>query len=156
MAEQRDYLYEVSQFMAAIPHANSLGIKLLAASADGVELELPWSDDLIGNPDTGEMHMGAVTVLLDSICGLCVVCSLKGFEVCPTLDLRLDYLAPVDKQAPLYAHAHAYKVTKEVVFTRGTAWQDDRDNPLVFAVGAFMRMEKDGSFNPSNFTGGKL
>ncbi|WP_461536684.1 PaaI family thioesterase [Spongorhabdus nitratireducens] len=151
----KDDAFLVERFLSGIPHARQLGIQLLQADTDGVELELPWSEQLAGNPDSGEIHMGVVTVLLDTICGLSVVCGLDDIEICPTLDLRLDYLAPIFGTDPLYAHAKTYKVTQDVVFTRGTVWQQDRSNPVASATGAFMRMGNDPRFNISKLGGGQ-
>ena len=144
----------VASFLSGIPHTQYLDIRLLQAGIDGVELELPWSDSLVGYPDTGEIHVGVINVLLDTICGLSVLCGLDDIEICPTLDLRIDYLAPALGKGPLYAHSKAYKVTRHVVFTRGTAWQEDRSSPMASVTGTFMRMGQDPRFNLDRFAGG--
>ncbi len=38
----------------------------------------------------------------------------------------------------LLARAHAYKITRQVVFVRATAYQSDEKQPIANAVGTFM------------------
>jgi uncharacterized protein (TIGR00369 family) len=59
-------------------------------------LVLPWSPAIVGNPQTGAVHGGALTTLMDTTCGMATLCVLPRFEVCPTLDLRIDYMHPAE------------------------------------------------------------
>ena len=54
--------------------------------------ELPYDDKLVGNPDTGVMHGGAITALLDACSGAAVFAALDEWVPIATLDLRIDYL----------------------------------------------------------------
>ena len=65
------------------------------ASEDGPPLmKIPYAPHLVGNPETGVVHGGVVTTLLDHASGLAVMCALEGFASTATLDLRIDYHAP--------------------------------------------------------------
>jgi hypothetical protein len=55
---------------------------------------------------------------------------LPEFEVCPTLDLRIDYMHAAEPNKDVYGFAQCYRVTTDVIFTRGFAYQDDPSNPL--------------------------
>lgn len=91
------------------------------ADANGMTLVLPWSPAIVGNPQTGAVHGGALTTLMDTTCGMATLCVLPRFEVCPTLDLRIDYMHPAEAGKDIYGHAQCYRVTRDVIFTRGTA-----------------------------------
>ena len=42
----------------------------------------------------------------------------------------------------VYGFAQCYRVTTDVIFARGFAYQDDPDTPIAHVVGTFMRMGK--------------
>ena len=71
-------------------HCQVLGMTVEQADKDGLVIQLPYSDLIIGNPVTGVVHGGAITTLMDTCCGISTVCYLEDFEICPTLDLRID------------------------------------------------------------------
>ncbi|MNN68380.1 Thioesterase superfamily protein [compost metagenome] len=89
------------------------------------------------------MHGGALTTLMDTTCGMATLCVLPRFEVCPTLDLRIDYMHPAEAGKDIYGHAQCYRVTRDVIFTRGTAYQDDPAQPICQVVGTFMRLGQE-------------
>lgn len=125
--------------LAAITHGQVLGLTLRSAGTDGIELELPFQDGLVGYPG---IHSGAVTTLLDTCCGLSVLTVLPEPELCPTLDLRLDFLRRPEPARPVRAFAEAYHLGEAVVFTRGVAFHDCRHSPLAHVVATFMRTGK--------------
>ena len=127
-------------FLSVLRHCQVLGMTVEQADESGLILKLPYSDLIVGNPTTGVVHGGAITTLLDSCCGISTVCYLDEFEICPTLDLRIDYMSPAQPGKPIYGFAECYRVTSTVIFTRGIAYQDSRDAPLAHVVGTFMRM----------------
>ena len=67
---------------------------------------------------------------------------LPEFEICPTLDLRIDHMHAAEPGKDVYGFAECYRVTPNVIFTRGYAYQDNPDEPIAHVVGAFMRMGK--------------
>lgn len=77
----------------------------------GLTLCLPYSTQIIGNPETGVIHGGAITTLMDTTCGISTVCVLPEFEVCPTIDLRIDYMRPAEPNKDVYGFAECYRVT---------------------------------------------
>lgn len=131
------------RFLSAIRHCQLLQMRVHQADASGMTLVLPWSPSIVGNPQTGAVHGGALTTLLDTTCGMATLCALPQFEVCPTLDLRIDHMHPAQPGKDIYAHALCYRVTRDVIFTRGTAYQDDPGQPICQVVGTFMRLGQD-------------
>ncbi|PKM04788.1 MAG: thioesterase [Gammaproteobacteria bacterium HGW-Gammaproteobacteria-6] len=129
-------------FLSVLRHCQTLGMSVERADEGGLLLKLPYSPGIIGNPVTGVVHGGAITTLMDTCCGISTVCYLPEFEICPTLDLRIDYMHPAKPGKTIYGFAECYRVTQTVIFTRGIAFQDNRDEPIAHVVGTFMRMGK--------------
>lgn len=127
-------------FLSVLRHCQALGMTVEQADESGLVIKLPYSELIVGNPVTGVVHGGAITTLMDTCCGISTVCYLEELEVCPTLDLRIDYMHPAESGKPIYGFAECYRVTPAVIFTRGVAYQDRRDKPLAHVVGTFMRM----------------
>lgn len=127
-------------FLSVLRHCQVLGMTVEQADASGLVIKLPYSELIVGNPVTGVVHGGAITTLLDTCCGISTVCYLDDFEICPTLDLRIDYMHPAEPAKPIYGFAECYRVTPTVIFTRGIAYQNSREEPLAHVVGTFMRM----------------
>jgi uncharacterized protein (TIGR00369 family) len=125
-------------FAGLIPHMDVLGMETLEA-ADGVALiRLPWRADLVGNPETGVLHGGVVTTLIDSVSGLAAITGLRAPEPVATLDLRIDYLRPATPHEDLFARAECYRLTSRIAFVRATAYQADPDDLVVSSVSTFM------------------
>ncbi|MEC7815104.1 MAG: PaaI family thioesterase [Pseudomonadota bacterium] len=134
----------VNRFIETLNQARELGLKALDASEGSLVLELPYSDRIIGNPDTGVIHGGAITTLMDTASGSVLICALEDFELCPTLDLRVDYMRPAEPRKPVYARAETYKITRNIIFTRCEAYQEGGET-IANCVGTFMRIGKDAT-----------
>lgn len=134
---------KATRFLSALRHCQVLGMQVHAGNAQGLTLCLPYSQQIVGNPETGVIHGGAITTLMDTTCGISTVCVLPEFEICPTLDLRIDYMHPAEPLKDVFGFAECYRVTENVIFTRGYAYQDDPQQPIAHVVGTFMRMGKN-------------
>lgn len=134
----------VARFINTLNQARELGLSVTDARKGSLTLCLPYSDRIIGNPDTGVIHGGAITTLMDTTSGCVILCSLDDFELCPTLDLRVDYMRPAEPHKPVYARAETYKVTRNIIFTRCEAYQEGGET-IANCVGTFMRIGKDAS-----------
>jgi uncharacterized protein (TIGR00369 family) len=125
-------------FVQGVPHNRELGLQLVEAGQGRATVVLPWDARLVGNPETGVLHGGAVTTLLDATCGVAVMLALDEVKRVATLDLRIDYLRPAAPGQPLRAEAECYKVTRQVAFVRALAHGGDRDDPVAHAAGTFI------------------
>lgn len=135
-------LERTQRFLALLRHCQVLGMSVEHANSRGLTLRLPYSESIVSDSETGFIHGGAITTLMDTTCGISTVCVLPEFEICPTLDLRIDYMHSAEPGLDVLGFAECYRVTPTVIFTRGVAYQRDINEPIAHVVGAFMRMGK--------------
>lgn len=128
-------------FLKGVKHSMVLGMTLEEITKEGLIVRLPYSEKIVGNPDTGVIHGGAITSLMDQACGLAVAQAMApDFDITPTIDLRIDYMRPAEPKRDVLAYVTAYRKTRSVVFARGVAYQDSQDQPIAHCVANFMRM----------------
>ena len=125
------------QFIAAVPHAQALGMQVEGVSADRTVLSMGYDARFVGDPETGVLHGGAVFALLDMASGVAVMLHPAGAGGTATIDLRVDYMRPATPGERIVAEAVCYNMTRSVAFVRATAWDDDRARPVATATGAF-------------------
>ncbi len=135
-------------FFAGVPHNRALGMELVETGPAETVFRLPHDPKLVGNPDTGVLHGGAITALLDGASGAAVFTALADPVPIATLDLRIDYLRPAEAGRAVMARATCYKVTRNVAFTRAVAYHDDPADPIAHSVGTFMVSTKPGTGRP--------
>lgn len=126
-----------SQMMSVVPWATELGLKVTRIERAHAWAELPWREDLVGDPDSGVIHGGAITSLLDNLCGVAIAAGLQQFRSMATLDLRIDYMRPAEKGRTVIGEAECYHVTRNVAFARAWAYHDSRDRVIATAAAAF-------------------
>lgn len=133
-----DYDNLVQLMTAGIPHIRELGAEAIDFGDHGITIRLDQQPRFVGDPETGVIHGGIVTVLLDTVSGMSVYTAMKRFTPIATLDLRIDYLKPARSKSPIYATAECYRVTRHVAFSHGVAYQEDIDDPIAHCAGSFM------------------
>jgi len=126
------------EMVAHVPHAARLGMESVEVGPCTATVRLPWNDELVGDPARGVVFGGVITTLLDQASGLAVQCSLPELMRIATLDLRIDYLRAAVPGADLHARAECYKLTKQVAFVRGIAWDGSADDPFASMLATFM------------------
>ena len=132
-------LEAVIGFFTESPHHKMLGMKVLSAADGEARMIAPYHDKLIGNPDTGAVHGGLVTTLMDSTGALAALALIPAGTPIATLDLRLDYLRPAEPGKDIIGHAECFKVTPNVAFSRGTAFEDSNpDDPVANFIATYM------------------
>lgn len=128
-------------FVGIVPHSHALGFRYVEHRPGRVVFDLPYRDDLVGDPVTGTIHGGVITTLVDAVCGQAVLTALRQVRRIATLDLRIDYLRPAKAGATVRCVAECYRVTKQVAFTRAVAHDGDESDPLATSAGTFMVFE---------------
>lgn len=132
-------------FSENVPHNRSLGLVLEDLGDRAARFRLPYRADLVGNPDTGVLHGGAITALLDGCAGAAVFASLPQMQPIATLDLRIDYLRPAEPPRDVIAIATCHHMSKNVAFVRAVAFHDDEAQPIATAAATFMLGTTPGS-----------
>lgn len=127
----------VAQIIPDMPYSKALGLKVDRFEPGEMDIVLPYSRDLIGDPETGVIHGGAVSALMDTTCGGAVMAHPKASIQTATIDLRIDYMRPANPGQQITAKATCYHVTRTVAFVRGVAYDDDPERPVATATGAF-------------------
>ncbi|WP_223426194.1 PaaI family thioesterase [Tateyamaria pelophila] len=132
-----DKLKLARQFIEAIPHSRDLGMEL-TEMADGIAvISMPYDARLIGDPETGVISGGAVSAVMDTCCGAAVMSHPSNAGGTATIDLRIDYMRAATPGQAIVTRAHCYHITRSVAFVRATAMDDDTENPVATATGAF-------------------
>ena len=125
-------------FFETVPHNTALGMRIVSIGDGEAVFELPYAAHLVGNPDNGVLHGGAITALLDGASGAAVFSAMTSPVPIATLDLRIDYLRPAEAGRAVLCRATCYQTTRNVAFTRAVAYHDDDGEPIAHSVGTFM------------------
>jgi uncharacterized protein (TIGR00369 family) len=97
------------------------GLRLDRAAPGEAWSSLPYRPVFVGDTETGVLHGGVVTAMLDESCGMAVQLALDGTRAIATLDLRIDYQKPATPGLDIKAHSICYRVTRSIAFVRATA-----------------------------------
>ena len=129
------------RFLGTVRHSLELGMVLESAGRDGVAVRLRHAPHLVGNPWLDVVHGGPVLALLDQAGGLAVAAALfPDYDITPTLDLRIDHLARPEPATDIIGFAECYRLTSNVAFVRGCAYQRDPGQPVSTFVATYMRL----------------
>lgn len=131
---------KAERFLSVLRHCQLLGLEVLSAEKNSLEMKLPYSEKIIGNPLAGIIHGGALTTLMDTACGTACFVAIEGMELCPTLDLRVDYMKSSEPGQDLIARASVTRITNNVVFTECLVRQQNDDTLVAKCNAAFMRI----------------
>lgn len=137
------------EFMnSVVPWGNEVGFQVSRVERGHVWGLQPWSEKLVGDPQTGVIHGGVITTFLDNLCGMACTAAMTQLRFVATIDLRIDYMRPASKGLDIIGEAECYHLTRTVCFTRAWAYHETRDRLIATAAGTF-------AINKPRFGGGK-
>jgi uncharacterized protein (TIGR00369 family) len=125
------------QFIEALPHARALQMRVDDLGEGRATISMPWAEHLVGDPRTGVIHGGVVSALMDTCCGAAVMVHPSMPVATATIDLRIDYMRAAAPRQRITARAECYHMTRSVAFMRAVAMDEDSENPVATATGAF-------------------
>ena len=132
---------DLDDHLSHVPHAAAIGMTLVSRGKNSCVVRVPYAEHLVGDPDTGVIHGGVITALLDNASGMAVRSEPNDVDEgrsMATLDLRIDYMRPAQPREDLIAEATCYRMTSNVAFVRAIAYHDDRTDPIASSVATFM------------------
>ena len=129
-------------FIQLIPQARALNMEIVEIGNGVAVIRMPYDPALIGDPDTGVIHGGAVSTLMDTCGGAATMSHPSNPGGTATISLRIDYLRGAVPGQAITARAECHHVTRSVAFVRATAHDDDPDNPVATATGTFTVADK--------------
>ena len=132
-------LEAVLKFYANSPHHQATGITVVSVDVELARMRVPYNKCFIGDPDTGAVHGGLITTMMDATGGLAVLAKVPPGTSIATLDLRLDYLRSAERGSDLIGEAECFKVTRNIAFTRGTAYEKkNAQDPIANFIATYM------------------
>lgn len=137
MNNDDDRLATARAFLDRIPHSRELNIRIDSLEAGKAELSMPYDPKLIGDPETGVVHGGAVSALLDTCAGAAAFSHPSALSGTSTLTLNIHYMRPASPGCRIFGTAECYHTTRFVAFVRAIASDGHSDIPVATASGAF-------------------
>ncbi len=140
------------QVFEGIPYLKLLGGRLEFAN-DELRVVLPYSKQIIGNPDLPAIHGGVTASLLEITAKvtLCLkilstghqsetkfpILSDQDLELPKTISFYVDYLRS-GKPLDSFAKAKVYRMGRRYASVQVEAWQDDKSRMFAQGTGHFL------------------
>jgi uncharacterized protein (TIGR00369 family) len=117
-----------------IPFNRFLGVKLAATRKGFARLEIPFRDELVGDPMRPALHGGVLSALGDAAGGAAVWAGMDDDNArISTIDLRIDYLRPA-RLTTLVAEANLVRLGNRVGVADVRIFNADTEGDTVATV----------------------
>lgn len=114
-----------------IPFNKLVGIRAVSIERGDIRFEIPFRDELIGDPVKRALHGGVLSMLADTAGGFAVWTALEDERArVSTIDLRIDYLAPANAET-LQAEAEVVRVGNRVAVVDIRCWQASTPGTII-------------------------
>lgn len=128
---------EPQKLLDYLPYITYLGLKARITEAERLELTMPFSTHLIGNPVLPALHGGTIGALMDATALLDLLWAAPERGVAKTVNISISYLAS-GKPKDTHARAQVLKLGRRVAVIDAFAWQDDPETPIASLHGHFL------------------
>lgn len=151
LTELRTVAHLAVAFEQYIPFNRWLGLRCLEILPGKVRVELPFREELIGNPEIPALHGGALSATLDTTGGLSVWSLARPMDRVSTIDLRIDYLRP-GRSAPIVATAEVVRLGNQVGVSQLRAFHEGwEDKPVAAGMGVYSLRRTDDDEGPESW-----
>lgn len=134
---QRQMLERMARLFESTPFFCFLGMTFNSVEVGQVEIEIPFRQELIGNPELPALHGGVISALLDTCGGAAVWSQLGKGDRVSTVDLRVDYLRP-GRTDTLIGVGHVMRLGNRVGVAELRAYHPGCDDePVAVGTGVY-------------------
>ena len=130
-----------SELLQRLPYARFLGLDGVQTD-EGVQVVMPFADQLIGNPMLPALHGGSTAALLEMTAVAQVSLSYPRLRLPRPINVTVAYLRsgrPID----VFAQARITKAGRRVAYVVAEAWQEARDQPIAALTAHFLLDDDD-------------
>jgi len=127
---------DLAELLGAVPYCAHLGIRA-HPEEDRVILEMPFGEQLIGNPILPALHGGVIGSLLETAALVTIIWETGAISVPKPVDITVDYLRS-GRARTSYARARIARQGRRVVNVHAEMWQEDETKPIAALRGHFL------------------
>lgn len=121
-----------------IPFNKYIGLRFIASDGEGhVKMELPFKDELLGDPRIQAIHGGVLAAGLDVAGGMAAMTTLTSiYESISTIDMRIDFLRSA-RSCDLVFEGLVTRKGNKIVTTSMKAYRKDDGTILAEGRGVY-------------------
>jgi uncharacterized protein (TIGR00369 family) len=139
---------EIQDLVSNVPFNALLGIRLERLHRDGVTVGCALRDDLLNS--VGVAHGGVAAALADAAVGIAILRRVKGKRRVTTVELKVNYLAPVSK-GRVFARSRLLRVGATLA-VGSVELTDARRRLIATAIVTYLFLDARGSRNRQDST----
>ncbi len=125
-----------SELLQRLPYARFLGLDGVQTD-EGVQVVMPFADQLIGNPMLPALHGGSTAALLEMTAIVQVADTYPRLRLPKPINVTVCYLR-TGRPKDTYALARISRAGRRVAHVTVDAWQDDRNAPIASLTAHFL------------------
>lgn len=92
---------------------------------------------------SGKLHGGVVSAFLDFACGAAVFSTMDPHDFCSTIEIKVNYLRPIEKGHKLIAHTWIVFRGKRLCVSQGNLYRIDTKEPAAIVTATYNIVSKD-------------
>ncbi len=100
--------------------------------------EMPYTQDILGNPRLPALHGGAVGAFLEIAAQMRLRLERPHQDLPATIGVTVEYLRPCRGGKTTFARAQIKRLGRRIANVHAEAWQDEARTPLALLQGRFL------------------